>query len=360
MKRNALLFFVFISFLFFAFSNGHHNRDSIMRIGCTQLNGTGCVCHNLQSDSSVHVWVKGPDTLASGQTALYRAYLSGGPAISGGYNVASRFGSLDTVGILSDLVVGELTQAFPQLFPSPTDTINWPFLYTAPDSVNMDTIYSVALSSNNDGNPSIGDVWNFGPKFPVTILENATPVELISFYANRQGNEVTLNWTTASELNNKGFFVERSTDNKNWKSLSFVKGDGTTTEKHSYTYKDRLESSSAYYYRLKQIDYSGKFTTSKTVKVKNDNLLNSFALEQNYPNPFNPTTNIEFQIEKFGFVSLKIYDALGREVATLVNEEKPAGNYEVQFDASKLTSGIYFYKITSGKFSQVKKMILMK
>ena len=83
-------------------------------------------------------------------------------------------------------------------------------------------------------------------------------------------------------------------------------------------------------------------------------------LNQNYPNPFNPTTNIGFRIAEFGFVSLKFYDLLGREVATLVNEEKPAGSYEVKFDGSGLSSGIYFYKIQTGNFIDVKKMILMK
>ena len=85
-----------------------------------------------------------------------------------------------------------------------------------------------------------------------------------------------------------------------------------------------------------------------------------FFLTQNYPNPFNPTTNLEFGISKLGFVSLKVYDLLGKEVTTLVNEIKPAGLYEVEFDGSILPSGIYYYKLEAGSFSETKKMLLIK
>jgi len=85
-----------------------------------------------------------------------------------------------------------------------------------------------------------------------------------------------------------------------------------------------------------------------------------FKLEQNYPNPFNPLTNIKFRMADFGFVSLKIYNVLGSEVATLVNEEKPAGSYEIEFDASSLSSGIYFYKLNAVEYSETKKMILLR
>ncbi|HSP88659.1 MAG TPA: T9SS type A sorting domain-containing protein, partial [Ignavibacteriaceae bacterium] len=86
----------------------------------------------------------------------------------------------------------------------------------------------------------------------------------------------------------------------------------------------------------------------------------NYSLSQNFPNPFNPTTNIEFHIPGSGFVSLKVYDVLGREIATLVNEEKPAGSYEVEFNATSLSSGIYFYELKAGNFIQTRKMILIK
>jgi len=88
--------------------------------------------------------------------------------------------------------------------------------------------------------------------------------------------------------------------------------------------------------------------------------LRNFVLHQNYPNPFNPSTSIQYQVSNISNISLKVYDVLGNEVATLVNEEKPAGSYEVNFNASKLSSGVYFYRIQAGSFVETKKMILLK
>jgi hypothetical protein len=86
----------------------------------------------------------------------------------------------------------------------------------------------------------------------------------------------------------------------------------------------------------------------------------AFQLLPNYPNPFNPTTTIKYQIPELSFVTIKVYDALGNEVITLVNEEKPIGNYEVEFSATGLPSGIYFYQLKTNNFTQTKKMILLK
>ena len=101
--------------------------------------------------------------------------------------------------------------------------------------------------------------------------------------------------------------------------------------------------------------------TDEVVSVKNEEpVLQSFTLEQNYPNPFNPSTTIRYSIPTSEFVTLKVYDVLGNEVATLVNEEKPAGSFEVNFSAVELSSGIYFYKLQVGSFIETKKMILLK
>jgi len=105
------------------------------------------------------------------------------------------------------------------------------------------------------------------------------------------------------------------------------------------------------------------YTESSPTSVEDEidnNIPTEYTLYQNYPNPFNPLTNIGFQIPNFGLVSLKIYDLLGTEVAVLVNEEKQPGVYEVQFDASNLSSGIYYYKLVSGNFIETKKMVLLK
>ena len=201
---------------------------------------------------------------------------------------------------------------------------------------------------------------------------SVVPVELVSFTASvfNSNNSVKLNWITATELNNSGFEVERlkiiNEISEEWVNIGFVSGNGTTTEAHEYSFVDENISSGKYSYRLKQIDLDGSFTYSNEVEV-DLNLPQTFILEQNYPNPFNPTTRIKYSIPNFALggvqgsqVVLKVYDVIGNEVVTLVNEEKPAGNYEVNFNSSSLPSGVYFYKLQAGTFKEIKKMMLLK
>jgi len=195
-------------------------------------------------------------------------------------------------------------------------------------------------------------------------VSNTVPVELLSFTGSSIENTVTLNWITATETNNSGFEVQRLKDSKiekikNWKSIGFINGQGTTTESKSYSFTDKDLTEGKYRYRLKQIDFDGSFEYSTVISVELD-LPTKFTLNQNYPNPFNPNTKISWQSPVGSWQTLKIYDVLGNEVATLVNEEKPAGNYSVEFNASQLASGIYFYRLTVGSFVQTRKMILLK
>ncbi|MBE0538217.1 MAG: T9SS type A sorting domain-containing protein [Ignavibacterium sp.] len=141
--------------------------------------------------------------------------------------------------------------------------------------------------------------------------------------------------------------------------INFVIGHGTSTELQNYSYTDDNLPAGKYQYRLKQIDMDGTFNYSNTVEIE---ILapNEFVLEQNFPNPFNPNTKISWQSPVGGHHTLIVYDVIGNEVATLVNEYKPAGAYEVIFDPSSLSSGVYFYKLVVDKFSSVKKMILMR
>ncbi|NNJ53183.1 MAG: T9SS type A sorting domain-containing protein, partial [Ignavibacteriaceae bacterium] len=152
----------------------------IILIGGTELNGNGCVCHTIERDTSVNVWVEGPDTLLVGQTGYYRMYMTGGPAEAGGYNVAGRFGEMqlvDSFSVKHSLAPNELTQAFSLPFPTTQDTIYWAFGYTASDSsAAWDTIYSCGLSLVWDSIPDPFDRWNFGHKFPVKI-ETLTDVD---------------------------------------------------------------------------------------------------------------------------------------------------------------------------------------
>ena len=194
----------------------------------------------------------------------------------------------------------------------------------------------------------------------IYVFTGELPVELLSFTAVNNNNKVVLNWSTATELNNHGFEIERSPDKTNWSLIGFKEGNGTTTEIHNYSFTDDLlgVSSSKLFYRLKQVDYNGSFEYSDIVEV--DIAPSIYSLSQNYPNPFNPTTKIKYSIPNSGIVTLKVFNVLGKEVATLVNEEKPAGSYEVEFNGNELPTGIYFYQLKTGNYSETKKMILLK
>jgi hypothetical protein len=192
------------------------------------------------------------------------------------------------------------------------------------------------------------------------LIDFPLPVELTSFTAKVINCNVRLEWITSTEVDNYGFEILRSVQNNSvWKNIGFVEGHGNSNSPKHYSFiDDNVTGGSKFKYRLKQIDTDGDYEYSEIVEI--EILPSNFSLDQNYPNPLNPTTNIGFQIAQFGFVSLKLFDILGNEVATLVNEEKPAGNYKVEFSAAGLPSGIYFYRLQSGPFVQTKKMILMK
>jgi len=264
MKTNLLLIAAFLSVIIYA------NIDELHGIvGMTRLDGSvGCVCHGIDFNDSVFVWIEGPDSIFVNDTAYYKILMTGGPAISGGFNVAARIGHLDSLDFETRIIIGQLTHSAPKSFLN--DTVYWSFKYTAPDSIVTDTIYSVANSVNGDSIPSSLDKWNFGENFAVNIVDNPTSVkqELIS--------------------------------------------------------------------------------------------LAEFVLEQNYPNPFNPSTKINYSIPDEGFVSLKFYDVLGEEIETLVNEYQSAGTYEVEFNGSDLSSGIYYYSLQYNNFIETKKMLLLK
>ncbi|HEX7356888.1 MAG TPA: T9SS type A sorting domain-containing protein, partial [Ignavibacteriaceae bacterium] len=183
--------------------------------------------------------------------------------------------------------------------------------------------------------------------------------ELTSFVGSSVNGAVVLNWNTATETNNSGFEIQRSTDKVNFSNVAFVPGFGTTTEPRSYTYTDNSVNNGTYYYRLKQLDYNGAFAYSHIVEVDVTAPI-EFTLSQNYPNPFNPSTIISYSIPQNSFVTLKVYDVIGNEIATLVNETKSAGKYDIRFDASNLSNGVYFYTIKADNFTSTKKMILMK
>lgn len=212
-----------------------------------------------------------------------------------------------------------------------------------------------------------GRGWTVGESGTIVMYDNpAIPVELTSFNASVAGNDVTLNWSTASEINNHGFEIERNygnlqttTSNTGWVVIGFSDGAGNTTEMQLYSFTDKSVSTGKYLYRLKQVDLDGTFKYSNTVEV-DVNLPGTFELSQNYPNPFNPSTKISYHLPSGSDVTLKVYDIIGNEVATLVEGFKDAGSHSIEFNADNLGSGIYFYKLTAFDFVQTKKMILIK
>ena len=190
------------------------------------------------------------------------------------------------------------------------------------------------------------------------ISTQVIPVELAAFTAAYNGGKVNIKWQTATETNNLGFGIERSMNKNDWQNIGFIKGAGTSSEIHNYSFADLKPAEGKSYYRLKQTDLDGTVKYSSIVEV-NTTAPAQFSLSQNYPNPFNPSTVIKYSIPVSGHITLKVYDVLGRLASTLVNEEKPAGEYSVDYKTN-LSSGIYYYTLTSGSYSETKKMTILK
>ncbi|MDP2207554.1 MAG: T9SS type A sorting domain-containing protein [Bacteroidota bacterium] len=204
--------------------------------------------------------------------------------------------------------------------------------------------------------------------------DHPLPVQISLFEADVvDNNSVKLNWTTIAEVNNYGFYVERCNENEiNYTLIpnSFIAGHGSTLEPHSYTFTDNtITSSGVYCYRLQQIDndglihYYGPIVVSFNPMDVKDGLTVPavYKLNQNYPNPFNPTTKISFSLEKSGYTTLKLHNVMGQEIETLFNKEAEAGKlYVINLDANKLSSGIYFIRLTSGSFNDFRKIVMIK
>lgn len=237
------------------------------------------------------------------------------------------------------------------------ETISKTIQYTVPTDFSSSSCHLVAFvykqnSPLNTGNIQQAKEW--------TLEGSIVPVEFVTFNASTAENGIQLNWQTATELNNHGFEIEKSSDGISFFNIGFVKGAGTTAETKEYKFIDnKFENEGVFYYRLKQVDFDGQFNYSDVISVL-FSMPKSFSLGQNYPNPFNPTTTIEYSVAKESFISLKVYNILGKEVASLVNEVKPTGNFNVEFNASELSSGMYFVEMNAGNFKANKKILLVK
>ena len=192
----------------------------------------------------------------------------------------------------------------------------------------------------------------------------ALPVEMASFISSANGRNVTLNWSTVSEINNSGFEIERSASENNWKKIGFVSGSGNSNVTNNYSFNDNNLSTGRYSYRLKQIDFNGNFEYFNLRNDVNIGVPETFKVSQNYPNPFNPSTKINYDLPFDGNVSVKIFDMSGKELFTAVNQNQTAGYYSFSFDGSNLSTGAYFYRVSvnssSENFVMTKKMMLVK
>jgi len=197
--------------------------------------------------------------------------------------------------------------------------------------------------------------------FALSDLSYPMPVVLNFFRNSISNNSVILEWETSSEINNAGFTIERKNRKYSvWVNAGFVQGKGSSDKPVQYSFTDKKLTAGFYEYRLKQTDYNGNyeyFSLSEAVNIKNPDV---FSMSQNYPNPSNPLSKIDYLIPENGIVIIKVYDMLGKEVAVLVNEYKDAGYYTAEFNGSELSSGIYYYRLSSGSYNETKKMVLVK
>jgi len=199
----------------------------------------------------------------------------------------------------------------------------------------------------------------------IRFTPQVVPVELTSFTGAFVGNDVQLKWATATELNNRGFEIQRSINGSEFATVAFVEGQGTTTETQQYSFTDRnVESRVNYAYRLKQIDFNGDYDFSQVVNI-GFTLPVEFVLEQNYPNPFNPSTSIAYAVPVKSDVTLEVYNLIGQKITTLVQGQVEAGKHTAQFNASSMSSGLYLFKLTAigengSQFTSSKEMTLLK
>jgi len=237
---------------------------------------------------------------------------------------------------------------------------------------DMDVIYVANLDGDaadevlytqgySRGNPTDAPM----PIIVLDLVYTPVPVELVSFNAFAKDCDVTLSWITATEINNRGFEIERSDissagGEKKWVLITFIDGKGTTTEIQNYSFIDEDVVPGHYKYRLKQIDFDGSYSYSDEIRVEVSVPL-TFTLEQNYPNPFNPSTTIKFYVDKKSVLDLRVYDLLGNEISVILdNQYIEAGKHEIKFNAQSISSGTYFYKLRKDDVTLAKKMQFLK
>ncbi|MCA0447034.1 MAG: T9SS type A sorting domain-containing protein [Bacteroidetes bacterium] len=196
------------------------------------------------------------------------------------------------------------------------------------------------------------------------FISTTLPVELSSFTGRISGRDIVLNWSTASEENNAGWEIQRQkledrSEKVEWETIGFVAGKGTTTESQNYVFSSPVtRNPSPVTLRLKQLDLDGTVSFSQILTIENKAA--EFALQQNYPNPFNPSTKIDFSLPVSGYAKLVVFDLLGREVKTLIDQNLEAGFHTAVYDAGNVAAGVYFYQLTFNGKVETRKFTLLK
>lgn len=343
---------------------GHHNATFIYGSEIFFGSTTGNIYHSTDTgyswslipaaQSDIYaIWFNSPDMGLAGENSIMEKTTDGGSSWS---PVTSLVG-LDSVSAITGAGNRWWVANQNSVYYSDDNTESWSTEYTAPSGKFNH------MSKARNGNLIIAVRNNGG----ISAYMAPVPVELISFTAEVADNNVLLSWKTASEMNNRGFVVQRSEVGSQksvrrsvWEEIGFVEGRGTTPEESYYAFSNDNVDPGYYSYRLVQLDFDGSRRNIGTADAAVVSALKEYSLRQNYPNPFNPSTTIEYTIPEEEFVSIKIFNSAGEEINHLVNERKAAGSYSVNFNAPGLPSGIYYYRVESGRFSAVRKMILVK
>ena len=291
------------------------------------------------------------------------------------WNSSSASSHGDAVGLFTSTGTGVFGLSYGDGWFTPTNPISANYgTVTISSSTALVAGQEVYFNSSDPGTANSSSSWTWlsytdttsspTPKYLNGGNNDALPVELSSFSASVNGSFVNLTWKTATEVNNYGFDVERSSGNSGWQKIGFVAGSGNSNSTKEYSYTDRPSGGTSFSYRLKQIDVDGSYKYYDAVTV-NLSVADEPQLLQNSPNPFNPSTTIKFYTPNTSDVTIKIYDILGKEVATLINQQTTAGYHIVYWNGKdnrgeNVASGIYLYRLTAGNFSETKKMNLLK
>jgi len=301
------------------------------------------------------------------------------------YYISSTLNSGKTATVINGVSLGSFGSLAAFVIQQTNSWLS-PFNVTNDDFVSLDTL-GVRGPRNADGSLPILDFMHLAsgsdlidagsdiglpysgtaPDLGAFEFDEIVPVELISFSASLSGKSIVLSWTTATELNNYGFEIQKKFSDNQFRTIGFVPGSGTSSEINEYKFVNESVFQGINVYRLKQVDFSGAYNYSNEINFSY-NIPSDFSLSQNYPNPFNPSTTINFSLVDEGPVSLKVYNLVGEIVAVLINDEiKEPGSYTINFDASSpslgsssISSGTYLYVLKQGDKINLKKMILLK